>query len=159
MLYNTLIYPYLQYCNIAWASQQNIYTDKLFILQKKALRIVNKTHWIAHTSPLFLKLNTLKLSDINKLQTGCFMYRAMNNQLPSSFSHYFTLNSNIHQHFTRQSKNLHQFQHNTTLRKYSIKNVGTTLWNSLPITLKNKPSVYCFKSTYKASIISLYSIV
>jgi len=33
-LYNTLIYPYLQYCNIAWAPQQSHYIDKLFILQK-----------------------------------------------------------------------------------------------------------------------------
>ena len=35
MLYNTLIYPYLQYCNIAWASCSNINTNNLFVLQKK----------------------------------------------------------------------------------------------------------------------------
>ena len=35
MLYNTLIYPYLQYCNIAWASQQSIHIQHLFILQKR----------------------------------------------------------------------------------------------------------------------------
>jgi hypothetical protein len=74
-LYNTLVYPYLQYCNIAWASQQNIHIKNLFILQKKAIRVVCKAHWNAHTTPLFRKLGTLKLDDINKLQTGCFMYK------------------------------------------------------------------------------------
>jgi len=34
-LYNALIYPYLQYCNIAWASQQSVHTKRLFILQKR----------------------------------------------------------------------------------------------------------------------------
>jgi hypothetical protein len=34
-LYNTLIYPYLQYCNIAWGSQQSCHLTKLFICQKR----------------------------------------------------------------------------------------------------------------------------
>ena len=33
--YNTLIDPYLQYCNIAWATCSTLSVDKLFLLQKK----------------------------------------------------------------------------------------------------------------------------
>ena len=34
-LYNTLIDPYLQYCNIAWATCSTSSVDKLFYMQKK----------------------------------------------------------------------------------------------------------------------------
>jgi len=156
-LYNTLVYPYLQYCNIAWASQQNIHTKDLFILQKKAIRVVCKARWNAHTTPLFRKLYTLKLDEINKFQTGCFMYKAMNNQLPSLFTDYFILNKNVHHYFTHQSQNIHQPVLNTSLRKFSIKFFGSSLWNSLPAFLKTLPSVYSFKNTYKNVLLSFYS--
>jgi hypothetical protein len=85
-LYNTLVYPYLQYSNIAWAAQPNKYIDQLFILQKELfVAILCKTAWYSHTTPLFNKVQTLKLSDINKLQTGCFMYRFFTNNLPTLF--------------------------------------------------------------------------
>ena len=71
MLFNTLIYPYLQYCNIAWASQYNTSVERIFILQKKALRNVCKKPWGAHTQQLFKLLHTLKLTDINRHQTCC----------------------------------------------------------------------------------------
>ena len=132
------------------------YIKNLFILQKKSIRVVCKAHWNAHTTPLFRKLGTLKLDDKNKLQTGCFMYTAMNNQLPSLFSDYFIINKNIHHYFTRQSHNIHQFALNTSLRKLSIKNFGSSLWNSLPILLKTTPSMPSFKHTYKKILISNY---
>jgi hypothetical protein len=155
-LYTTLIYPYLQYCNIAWASQQSVHTDKLFILQKKALRVVCKTYWSAHTTPLFAQLNTLKLSDINKLQTGCFMYKAINNQLPSLFADYFTLNRNIHTYFTRQSHQIHKFGLKTSVRKSSIKHFGSSLWNSMPPYITSKPSISSFRLAYRKFLISAY---
>ena len=39
-LYNTLIDPYFQYCNIAWATLKTSSVDKLFHMQKKAIRII-----------------------------------------------------------------------------------------------------------------------
>lgn len=42
-----------------------------------------------HTAPLFGKLHTLTLTDINKLKTGIFMFKFTNNLLPHTFSNYF----------------------------------------------------------------------
>mgnify|MGYP006358822347 FL=1 len=151
-----MVYPYLQYSNIAWAAQPSKYIDQLFLLQKRAIRIVCKSDWCAHTTPLFNKLQTLKLYDINKLQTGCFMYRYFTNNLPNLFQNYFILNSNIHNYFTRQSQNVHQYAFRTTLRKFVIKHTGPLLWNSLPSYLKNKPSIYSFKFAYKKFLLSDY---
>ena len=54
VLYNTLIYPYLQYCNIAWAPQQSHYMDKLFILQKKLHELYVKLNGM-HTQHHYVK--------------------------------------------------------------------------------------------------------
>ena len=72
MLYNTLVYPYLQYCNIAWASQYNTLVERIFILHKGITHCLQK----AHTQQLFKLLHTLKITDIHKHQTCCFMYKA-----------------------------------------------------------------------------------
>jgi len=156
-LYNTLIYPYLQYCNIAWASQESVHTKRLFVLQKKAIRIVCHAKWNAPSSPLFKQLHTLKFHDINKLQTGCLMYKLMNGILPDLFNFNFTLNNQVHNYNTRQSKNIHEVGCKCSTRKNTIRYIGTSLWNSLPPLLKTKPSISCFRATYKNILQSTYS--
>ena len=88
-LYNTLILPYLNYCNIVWACTSTNKLHSLMIIQKRAIRICTLSQPRDHSAPLFYKLHTLTLSDINKFQIGIFMYRFTNNLLPRTFS-YFT---------------------------------------------------------------------
>ncbi len=89
-LYNTLILPYLSYCNIVWARCTNNKLQSLTITQKQTIRICTLTPLREHTAPLFSKLNTLTLSDINTFQTAVFMYKYMHDLLPRSFSSYFS---------------------------------------------------------------------
>jgi hypothetical protein len=156
MLYNTLIFPYLQYCNITWASEYTTLIQGLFVLQKKAIRIVCKKPWDAHTQPLFKFLHTLKLNDINKHQTSCFMYKAINNQLPHFFKGYFKLNKDVHHYHTRQFQNIHITNARTLKRKFSVKSHGPSVWNSLPNFLKDKPSFNTFRNSYKEHLLSQY---
>jgi ribonuclease P/MRP protein subunit RPP40 len=81
-LYHTLIEPYLNYCNLIWASLPSVYLERLFLKQKKAVRLITKARFLAHTEPLFSKLNLLTLFHINKLQIYCFMYRINHNLFP-----------------------------------------------------------------------------
>ena len=132
------------------------HSTSLYSAKKALRRIVSKARWNAHTTPLFRNLGTLKLVDINKLQTGIFMHRAINHQLPSLFTGYFILNTNIHNYSTRQCHNLHYPGLRTNLRKYSIKFFGSYLWNSLPIHLKTIIPTAGFKKTYKQYLLSYY---
>ena len=152
----TLLYTLsaiLQHClgipvqHIGW---KNIY------ITKKALRIVCKKPWGAHTQQLFKLLHTLKITDINKHQTCCFMYKAIHDQLPHFFTGYFKLNKDVHHYSTRQSQHVHLTNIRTTKRKFTIKNHGPSLWNSLPDFLKDKPSFHTFKYSYKEFILSQY---
>ena len=43
VLYYSLIYPYFYYCNIVWASTYKTNLRRLVILQKRIIRIINKS--------------------------------------------------------------------------------------------------------------------
>ena len=49
MLYNTLILPYISYCNILWATSKKI-TNIILLLQKKAIRICAGAGFRDHTT-------------------------------------------------------------------------------------------------------------
>ena len=51
-LYYTLIYSQISYCNILWGNTFPSYSNKLFILQKKAIRIISFSDYSAHAEPI-----------------------------------------------------------------------------------------------------------
>ena len=87
-LYVSLIHPYFEYCNIAWDSCRSSLLNKLFICQKKAIRLITCSKWNSHTSPLFKSNNILKVFDLPVLQVGSFMYKGMKNLLPAAFTNF-----------------------------------------------------------------------
>ena len=54
-LYFSFIQPSLQYGVIFWFPVSKDLQNKIFRLQKKAIRIINRTGFGAHTEPLFFK--------------------------------------------------------------------------------------------------------
>ena len=45
LLYQTLIQPYLEYCNIIWSVDDSDFLKKLFIKQKKDVRAITFGKW------------------------------------------------------------------------------------------------------------------
>ena len=60
MLYYALVYPYLQYCNIVWASTYPSNLNRIVILQKRIVRILSKGKFDSHTNPFF-RTQTVKI--------------------------------------------------------------------------------------------------
>ena len=83
--YNTLILPYLNYCNIVWGNCHTTKFNHILLLRKKAVRICTN---LSHTNPLFHRLKVFKIHDINTLQIAIEQHvrRAVNTRLvaPSS---------------------------------------------------------------------------
>jgi hypothetical protein len=157
-LYNTLIAPYLNYCNIIWASNYPGRLTPLEALQKRVVIIICNTDRLASTSSLFKQLNLLKLQDINILQIAQFMYKYHHHLLPTVFNDYFVLNSNVHEHNTRSSaKNkCHLPSIKTNIRKFSIKFSGPTIWNNTSNHTTSVASLAIFKNKLINSIITNY---
>ena len=69
VIYMSIVYPHLLYGNILWSAASKSHLDKLFVKQKKVIRILMKKTRNAHTNPLFDQLNLLKIKDICKVNT------------------------------------------------------------------------------------------
>ena len=74
-LYYSFAYPYLTYCNHVWGCTYQTNRKQLFILQKKALRIMCGKRKMDSTEHIFSDFKMLKFIDINLYSTGRFMYK------------------------------------------------------------------------------------
>ena len=79
----------------------------LFLVQKKVVRIITFSDFLAHTRPIFFKLNLLPLSKVILQRTSIFMYTLMNDMLPAALDYLIIRNNDIHQYNTRQKHQLH----------------------------------------------------
>lgn len=78
LLYNSLFLPYLNYCVEIWGNTYKSNINKIYLLQKKAIRIANKVNYTASTNSLFVKQKALKFFDLVELNTAVVMYKAYN---------------------------------------------------------------------------------
>ena len=123
---------------MAWGYQCN----RIIKLQKRALRIISKSKYNAHTEPLLKLHNILKIPDILTLQTLKFFYKFNKNELPAYMQNWSLIPSNaIHQHNTRRADNIHMFRcHHTFAQKtlrFNIVHTRHTV-NDAPQNVFNK---------------------
>jgi hypothetical protein len=71
-LYYSLFYSHLIYGTLAWGHSEM--ANKIFIIQKKILRIINNKPFGSHTNILFKQGQILKFSDLHHLQTCLFVH-------------------------------------------------------------------------------------
>ena len=73
-LYFSLVYPYLCYCVGVWGSTYPSNLKRVVTLQKRAIRIISKSKFDAHTDPLFKELKMLKLDSIIRFHICKLMF-------------------------------------------------------------------------------------
>ena len=156
ILYFSIIYPYLQYCNLVWANTYKKNFSRLLILQKRIVRIINKSDYLAHTSKIFRELHLLKFEDIRKLQISQLMFQVKNNTCPMHIQRMFLLNNQIHNYNTRLSKYFHFPRVRTKLCQFSIRYQGPVTFNSLSIDIKDNCSYSSFTKKLKSHLILDY---
>ena len=150
MIYMSLIHSYLNYCNLIWGSAEATISNPLFILQKKAIRIVDKAYFLEHTEPIFKTLKILTLHQIYDLNCLLFAYKCINCNLFPTFKDKISLIQSIHDHNTR-SKNKYRTDNIARLKicQRSFFFYGIKLWNLIDSRLNNMNSLYRFKITIK----------
>ena len=78
-----------------------IYTEKLNMLQKKAIRPITFSDYRAPSLPILKDLGILSLNDLYKYQITSLMWDLDHDILPTSISSYFIKRRNAHSHCTR----------------------------------------------------------
>ena len=122
-IYNAIVLPYLTYCNIVWGNNYPSRLQKLITIQKRAIRFISHSNNNSSSSPIFFSLNTLKVSDINKLQIASFVYQYNSGLLPNCFDNLFTARNTIHSYGTR-----HNNQFNLPLKRLTSSHFCICFW-------------------------------
>ena len=108
-LYSTLVESHLSYGILAWGNANESTKYKTLLLQKRAIRAINKANYNSHTEPLFKRSKILKLNDLYELKVILFVNDFMANKLPISFNNIFLFNhERPNSRNTRQSNLLYQ---------------------------------------------------
>jgi len=135
ILYNTLVLPHLNYGILAWG----IKCCKLEKIQKKSVRIMTNAKYNAHTSPIFKKLQLLKISDLCALQELKYLYKFENQLLPIYFlSIAYQRHSDRHNYGTRNAQSLESLQHRHNFVNNSICFRFPKILNNCPLCIKDK---------------------
>ena len=157
MIYNAIIAPFFEYGLPVWGSAAITHLDRLFKLQKRAMRIISHSSFIAHTLPIFFTQNILTFYDRYRFLIGTLMYLWHKQLLPNSLLEYFTLNCNIHSYLTRNATKFHLPKVRTSLYYKSIFYQGPLIWNSIPDDICTAVSFNVFKRKLKNYFIRNYS--
>ena len=84
----------LSYCCLAWA-QNHSTIQRIVIVQKRAVRIINFQPRNSHNSPLFKQNFILKFQDKICLENILFVSKSLNNLTPSVCSTWFNFSSGL----------------------------------------------------------------
>ena len=86
---NSVILLHLNYCILAWGYD----SKRLYKLQKKSLRIINKSPYLAHIDPMFIKYIVLKVKDILEHNHLKFIFKLVHRLLPDYCYHFVSPSS------------------------------------------------------------------
>ena len=158
LMYDSLILSHLQFGITYWGFEWN----RIFKLQKRALRIMTNSKYNAHTEPLFKELEMLKVKNIFDVQCMKFWYKFVNKSLPEYFGTMFTFNNELYQIETRGQNQLHLFPTRTVSARNVLRHHIPDLLQEYPraITQRAKThSIESFVTLLKAYIIESYSYI
>ena len=99
LIYYALSESHINYACIIWGQNFSA-INRLYICQKKALRIINFKECNAPSSPLFHYSKIIKIADKVKIENCFFINKHTNNKLPSIFTNWFAFSSMSHNYQT-----------------------------------------------------------
>ena len=145
-LYNSLVVPYMYYCSEVWGLAYKSTSNRICVLQRKAVRTVCKIGKNVDIGGYFKYLNTLPFLDIVKVKVCNMMYRAFNKQLCIGLQTRIFINS-----VAKRNNRLFKVVYcRTTLKSHCISIFGPKLFNSLPEFIQQATSFKSFSKQVKS---------
>jgi hypothetical protein len=135
-LYDSLIHPHFTYGVVAWGNTCNKALKRMNRLQKRAIRIITKAKYNAHTSPIFKSLNILTTQDIYSLNCCNMFWKRIHNKLPQTLHDLIPLNNETHSYATRQLHNVRPASSRNKIGDQQLSIKLASIFNSLPNSIK-----------------------
>ena len=134
-LYYSLFHSHLCYGICLYGLAESQYISKIILIQKRAIRILSKSPFNAHTEPLFKNLRILNFSKTLEFQFSVLMWQYDQGELPTCFNSFFKRVNIIHEHNTRASS-LNKFSENNIVNtdlhgKKMLQFIGPKIFNKI----------------------------
>ena len=156
-LYNSLVFPYLNYCLEVWGGAQDIHIKSLIILHKRTIRLITCSSRMTHTKPIFLQLNLLTLKELYLYKVGLLLFKIVHKMnVPKHINDYFNVNADVHTYNTRHASLFRLPLTRTNLMKRTFRYIGVKLWNRISGSINHKVPIGSFKINLKKYIMYNY---
>ena len=145
-LYLTFVQPFLLYAIQNWFSTYSNNTDRIIVLQKRAIRVITNSDYLAHTGRLFKTLNILKVDDMYVMQILVYMFKTIHERYDSQLFSLLSFRADVHDYDTRNAGQLALPMYRRSMSRFSLLYRGPALWNQLPTNIRNVESLNTFKN-------------
>ena len=146
MIYHSLFESHLHFGSIIYGAASTRNMEQIETVQRKALRVLTRSLYNAHTDPLFKKHKILKVIDLIQLNQSIFVRQFKNGKLPDSFTGFFDDIPFNDQKSRDDDYNL-QRQSNIDLLHFPSSQI-IRKWNQNHISLKSEAEVETFKEDF-----------
>ena len=153
--YNSYILPIFDYGCLIWGGNTAAQTNRPLKLQKRAARIILRADIMTPSQSMFDQLKWLSFPKRFQYHASIMMYKSLNNLAPDYMIDHFNKVSESH------SRNLRSVENDLLMipfsktryydRSFAIQ--GAKQWNSLPINIRNAPSLNSFKHNVKMHLL------
>ena len=154
-LYNAMIYPYLTYCSIIWASTYPTRLKPILRTQKKIVRIITFANYTEKARPFFMSLKILNIYELNKYLTAMFMYSYHHDKLPAFLDSLFQTSETVHSYNKRSASKVHREFKRTNYGKFSVRFKEQLRGTAFPLTSETQIRSICSKVNLK----SIFNII
>lgn len=142
-VYYGIVYSHLRYLILLWGVGTEV--DRVFILQKKIIRLMFSLMPLDSCRPVFIQNKILTLTSIFIFEGAVFVHK--NKQM-------FTTNFCKHTHNTRAANQISINKYRLSLFRKSPFVCCACIFNTLPTDIKNQQSFSAFKNNLKQYLIS-----
>ena len=151
-LYTSFVQSLIDYCLTVYGQTSTTNLNKIQRFQNRAARICTANFdFTIPSSDIIKQLGWQCISQRIEYLTAILMYKCIHGDAPVYMSNYITYVNEVHHIRTRQSCSnyLHVPSVRTRSMQKSFQYYGPSLWNSLPNSVRNAPSLAKFKLLMK----------
>ena len=149
-IYQAHFMSIISYCNLIWSNTYSSHLDPIIKLQKRVIRLITNSDYLAHTYPLFKQLKLLNIMNFRKYNLAIYFFKNRATLLPHLRHHH-------HYHTRNRNRPIPEHHHRTIFEK-SFVYQAPIIWNEL---LNHNPnfadinSLNLFKRRTKQYLLSI----
>ena len=156
-LVNALVTPHLDYGNALLYGISNKLISKLQVAQNSAVRLIEKVRKSEHITPHRKNLHWLPIKARIEYKILTTTWNSLNNHAPDYLTNLLNVTT-PHYGLRNHGSTILMVPnyHNNKYGPRSFARASPDLWNKLPITLRNKPTLKTFKTGLKTHLFTQY---